>query len=70
MKACGAGFVGEKMKLMVPPTPPPEEVDWCMMSCGDNQCKEYANIEAIDEDGNVIGMVYHVSECQMEDIKI
>lgn len=68
IKKAGAGFCGQRLVIKIPLTAIGEEFDYCMVSCDDNDCKEYANLEVIDEKGNVIGPIYHVSECQMEDL--
>ena len=57
-KIPGAGFCGEGLVIRID-----GEIDYCMLSCGDPQCKEWSDCEVV-KDG---GYVYHVSECQMED---
>lgn len=43
------------------------EASRCMMGCKDPECREWANLEIVTgpHKGNVI---YHISECQMEDL--
>jgi hypothetical protein len=44
------------------------EADYCMLDCGDTECREWANLEIIS--GPHKGeYIYHVSECEMEDSK-
>lgn len=43
------------------------EAEFCMMGCGDPECREWANVDVVS--GPFSGQtLYHVSECQMEDI--
>ena len=38
----------------------------CLMGCGDPYCREWANLEVVS--GDFAGQImYHISECQMED---
>jgi hypothetical protein len=72
-KKAGAGFCGEELLIRIPLALDympniAENTDWCMLGCGDPNCKEYANVEILNFNGVVIGELYHVSECQMEDI--
>ena len=71
-KIANAGFVGQpgRIRLCAPrpgdfdPTPP------CLglHGCVDPRCVEWADCEALGDDGSVIGMCCHVSECEMEDL--
>ena len=62
----GSGFIGsaepEKIKLI-----PEEDNDYCVLECGDKNCREWADCEVVD--GPYKGQfVYHMSECQMKDV--
>jgi hypothetical protein len=65
-----AGFVGRACLVQI--IPEDEEkygVSYCMLDCGDPECREWATCWACDKDGNPTGgMACHVSECQMEDV--
>ncbi len=66
-RKAGSGFVGSSLPEFVKIPTDPKEVDYCMLSCGDSECKEYANLEVVKEDGSPTGeYLYHISECQME----
>ena len=47
------------------------EYDFCMLRCGNEDCREWANVEIVgapEGRENVIGeYLYHVSECEMFD---
>lgn len=58
-KKPGAGFCGEGLVIRVD-----GEEDWCMLDCGDPDCKEWSDCIVV-KDGSY---VYHVSECEMEDV--
>ena len=46
---------------------PGGEANYCMMGCGDPNCREWANVELVS--GPYAGQhLCHVSECQMEEI--
>jgi hypothetical protein len=60
-----AGFVGQASLVQIQDD---YEPDYCMLDCGDPECREWATCWACDKDGNPTGgMACHVSECQMED---
>lgn len=48
----------------------PEEelyITYCMLDCGDPNCREWANCEVVE--GSWKGdFLYHISECQMSDV--
>lgn len=44
---------------------PGGEAKYCMLSCGDPYCREWANVEIVGANG---GFLYHVSECEMMDV--
>ena len=45
-----------------------DEADPCMMSCGDQGCREWANLEVVG--GPHAGeFMFHISECQMDDVR-
>lgn len=66
-KTPGAGFVGvgSRCRILPEDDPPP---CWISDECKDPDCKEWSNLEALDDAGNVIGYACHVSECEMEDV--
>lgn len=66
-KVANAGFVGQPLIIELP-RDIPNNTDYCMLSCGDDRCTEYANVYVLDDSGKRIGECYHVSECQMEDL--
>lgn len=62
-----AGFVGKASLVQIQPEEDTWE-SWCMLNCGDPDCREWATLWECDADGNPLGGVAcHVSECQMED---
>ena len=66
-KKANAGFIGERLIIKIPD----DQLDntgYCMLSCGDPDCVEYANLYVLNADGSYRGDCCHVSECQMEDI--
>ena len=66
IKARNAGFIGQELIIQINDDSF-ENVDYCMMTCGDKDCREFANVDVLDVDGKIIGTCCHVSECQMED---
>ncbi len=45
-----------------------DDYDPCMMGCGDPDCREWPNVEVLDENRVGTGdFLYHISECQMGD---
>lgn len=65
----GSGFLGaEDPKYVRVPTEPhyEDEMAPCIMGCGDDDCREWANLEVVGGkwDGQCL---CHISECQMED---
>lgn len=73
IKSPNAGFVGEPLKVRICPETydppyPPDYFEPCFMDCGDDECREWVNLEVLDVNGNADGYCYHVSECQMEDV--
>jgi hypothetical protein len=64
-----AGFVGQAGLVQI--IQEDEErwgVSYCMLGCGDPECREWDTCWNVDESGQPIGgMACHVSECQMED---
>lgn len=64
IKREGAGFTGARLRVKLQPMEYPE---YCILHCGDDECKEYSDVAVLDEQGNVTGYCYHVSECEMED---
>lgn len=66
-KTENAGFVGEASYIKIMPEDD-EYASYCMMDCGDLDCREWSNLQHCDKDGNPLGgYAYHVSECQMMD---
>jgi hypothetical protein len=66
-KVKNAGFVGEELIIQITDDSS-ENIDFCMFDCGDESCREFANVDVLDAQGNYRGTCCHVSECQMEDI--
>jgi len=66
LKVKNAGFVGEELIIKITDDSF-ENVDYCMMNCGDKNCREFANVDVLNKDLLCIGACCHVSECQMED---
>jgi hypothetical protein len=68
-RAPGSGFCGSaEPELIRVPTGATyvDEADPCMMGCGDDECREWANVEIVS--GEHAGhFMYHISECQMAD---
>jgi hypothetical protein len=65
MKREGAGFTGSRLRVRIEPI---EYAEYCILDCGDKDCKEYPDLAVLDDSDNVAGYVYHVSECEMEDV--
>ena len=59
-KVPGAGFCGEGLVIEVG-----GECERCLLGCGDKNCCEWSDCLVIEKGG----YCYHVSECQMEDVK-
>ena len=66
-KVKNAGFIGQELIIQISDDSF-ENVDFCMLDCGDKDCREFANVDVLGENGKVIGQCCHVSECQMEDL--
>jgi hypothetical protein len=65
----GSGFYsGGPLIGQIDPYEPEKYKSYCMLDCGDNDCREWANIYVPGPDGTHKGDLYHVSECQMSDI--
>jgi len=65
----GSGFVGssEPQLVKVPGGDTyTDEADPCMMGCGDQECREWANLE-IMSGAHTGEFMFHISECQMGD---
>ena len=58
-KTPGAGFCGDGLVIIVG-----GEKEPCLMCCGDSECSEWSDCLVL-KNGE---FVYHVSECQMEDL--
>lgn len=43
-----------------------ESDDWCLLSCGDNHCREWSNVEIVEGEGKG-HYLHHLSECEMSD---
>lgn len=56
----GSGFHASEKPRIVQIVPGTD--DWCALDCGDPKCREW-DVQTLDG-GDVI---YHVSECEMED---
>jgi hypothetical protein len=66
-KKAYAGFLEEPCLIVLHTEDPPEWQEYCMLDCGDPECREWANCEVV-VDGKPTGkFCYHVSECEMED---
>lgn len=62
----GSGFCGAAEPSLVIIPDDEAEIDYCMMYCGDPDCREYANLRIAE--GPFKGQcLYHISECQMQD---
>lgn len=59
-----AGFIGEALIIRLSPPDEKLGLEPCMLNCSDKYCKEWANADVL-ENGEIVGQVYHVSECQM-----
>lgn len=68
LKKAFAGFIIEPTKIQIPDVPENHNIDYCMMDCGDDTCREWATVWILDDKGHTVGSAYHVSECQMENI--
>lgn len=68
----GAGFCGKSDCLIVTIQPQDAKYEMpCMLSCGDDECREWVDVWT-DPDPEANGQrhsLYHVSECQMLDVK-
>lgn len=42
-------------------------IDYCILDCGDVDCREWANCEIVEEGPMKGEHLYHISECQMRD---
>jgi hypothetical protein len=80
VKKENAGFIGQALIVRVPTTEtlllefttmqPEENNGSCMMSCGDPDCVEFANIEVLDSQTmKRMGWACHVSECELNDLE-
>jgi len=68
-KKANAGFVGAASLVKIAPEDEGEE-SYCMLDCGDPECREWATCYECDASGNLLGGVAcHVSECQMQDAR-
>ncbi len=67
----GFSFEGHRVRLidLGPDSGPPWEEQCWYSACTDPECREWCNAEIIDDGGRVIGDLYHISECQMDDDK-
>ena len=67
----GSGFIGsaEPELIRVPDGQEYNEAEpWCML-CLDPDCREYANLEIVNEKfERTNNFLYHISECQMETV--
>jgi hypothetical protein len=79
IKKKGGGFTSEVLIVRIPTlktfkehgfpyTSEKEDQDNCMCNCGDSNCVEYANLEVLNKELQHDGWIYHVSECQLEDL--
>lgn len=66
----GSGFLSgwEPALVQVPLEPAySDEVSYCELTCGDRDCREWANLLVID--GEFAGKTLcHIAECQMSDV--
>jgi hypothetical protein len=64
-----AGFVGEGSYAIIHPEDEQSYgVYYCMLDCGDPDCREWLTLFECDREGTLLGGVAcHVSECEMED---
>lgn len=68
IRAAGSGFIGshDPKYIQVPDEPEyTNEVAPCMVNCGDDYCREWANLKVVL--AKETGFLFHVSECQMQD---
>lgn len=67
----GSGFLGaaSPQLIQVPFEPKyTQEAETCLV-CLDGHCREWANLEVIDENHQKTGQfLYHISECEMMDL--
>lgn len=79
VKKAMSGFITEACIIQIPTlkhftqhkfpyTSEKEDHDSCMLNCGDPSCVEYANVLVVKNGVTTNEWVYHVSECQMEDL--
>ena len=62
-----AGFIGVSCTVRLLPEEPEFLGNCHCFLCDDPDCQEWSNAEVL-EDGKVVSMACHVSECQMEDM--
>ena len=71
IKKAGAGFTGEQLIIMLVDLDQDEKYsaweDYCFV-CNDKGCREWINCEVVVNGKRTGEYVYHVSECQMEDL--
>ena len=65
----GSCFIGsgepELVRLTGPEDGDMHDIDFCMMDCGDPECREWANAQVVS--GEFAGQwVFHLSECQLD----
>jgi len=66
-KKVNAGFIGEECIIRIVVEPGEEKYLMPCFQCGDPLCIEWPNLEVLDENCQVVGKCYHVSDCEMED---
>jgi len=62
---CGFSDSDKPEIAQIDPYEPEEYKSPCFYDCGDDSCSEWANLWLADG-----GCIYHVTECQMDDIPI
>lgn len=63
-KKAGAGFVGEPLPFCMIADDQGDEHEPCFL-CEDPECVEWPNCYVLNEAGEKLGLICHVSECQM-----
>jgi hypothetical protein len=65
-KKTNAGFIGKRLPIILEN----DEGYPCLLACGDEDCREWANCEIVEDTKGTGKYCYHVSECEMEDYDI
>jgi hypothetical protein len=68
-KKAGAGFLLEALPLCLIPFLDENKEPQPCLRCDDIECLEYPTCYILGPEGNVLGALYHVSECEMEPLR-